>query len=519
MKAIFNKFTIIFSLLLVPAFVFVSCNDFLAERPSKSTSVVVTTTAQLDALLSTYSSFYTEANRAAICGNDDYGYIADMQAAYNGIYGGSGITGLFAGCWNYEYLANATSDQFWTNEWGKIFRANLVLNSLDKVSGSDADKARLKADAHFIRAYSYWNLANTYCLPYTAANKGELGLPLKKSTSFEESMARASLEDTYKFIEADIQEALKCTKPLVKDGVAEHWRASTAGVNGFLARYYLNQNNYTEALNYANNALGEYSALVDYNTEMRYGNDGTETIDKNTPQEQSVTIKYPYTHDNQLYNEISFSDIMAWKEHLYFRTLYHGSWYYIPSQELLALYDQTNDLRYKYHMVQHYSYNRGAVSPSYDYPGYIFFFKDNIPNGPSTSEMYLIKAECQARSGNYNDAMTTLNILRAKRLVPGAWVNLSATSKDDAIRQILEERRREKPFTLRWYDLRRFNNNDDPNDDVVVTRTFYPFSASAIFTNDTPITYTLEKNSRKYALPIFNGDIIAGMGALQQNTY
>jgi hypothetical protein len=519
MKAIYNKLSLKISVLSLMVFILASCNDFLAEKPSKSSSLVVTTTDQLDAVLSLYTTFWREANRAAISATDDYGYITAMHDAYNGIYGGSGIATLHAGCWDYVSLANASSDELWTSgsygEWAKIFRANMVLAYADKVSGSSEDKERLKTEAHFIRAYSYWILANTYCLPYTEANKSEPGLPLKSSTSFEESVARSTLEDTYAFIEADIKEALKCTTPLMQNGKARHWRANTAGINGFLARYYLCLNNYTEALKYANNALNEYSTLVDYNTEMYYGNNGNVTIDAGTPQQQSVIIKYPYTHNNQT----DYTDRINWKEHLYMRFLYHGSWYYIPSQSLLALYDQQHDLRYRYHIVQHYSYDRGAVKPSYDYPGYVFFFKDYIPSGPTTSEMYLIKAECQARLGSYPDGMNTLNLLRAKRIEPGTWVNLTASNQADAIRQILEERRREKPFTLRWYDLRRYNNNNDPNDDVVVTRTFYPFSSSAIFNNDAPITYTLEKNSRKYALPINNSEIISSNGVLKQNTY
>jgi hypothetical protein len=48
-------------------------DEFLEERPSKTTSLVVTTADQLDALLSRYAGFYAEGNRTPIYSTDDYG--------------------------------------------------------------------------------------------------------------------------------------------------------------------------------------------------------------------------------------------------------------------------------------------------------------------------------------------------------------------------------------------------------------------------------------------------------------
>ncbi|ULT26833.1 RagB/SusD family nutrient uptake outer membrane protein [Sphingobacterium sp. E70] len=77
------------------------------------------------------------------------------------------------------------------------------------MSGDEASRRRVKADAHFIRAMSYWILVNNYCAPYAAANMNSLGLPLKRTVDYEESLKRASLKETYDFILADIEEAKK----------------------------------------------------------------------------------------------------------------------------------------------------------------------------------------------------------------------------------------------------------------------------------------------------------------------
>lgn len=498
-----------------------SCKKFLDERPSKNSSLPVETVDHLNAILERYAVYYSDENQAWLH-TDDYGLTKTLYDARPGVF--SFLPTVLHAFSDVQYLPTTTSgDYLWgstSGEWRDVFYANSVLNNVEKVQGSDVEKQRIKADAHMIRAYAYWQLANTYCLPYTEANKNEIGLPIKKSTSFEEDLTRKSLEETYQFIESDLKEALKITKPLVVNGRAEHWRSNTAAANGFAARYYLNRNNYTEALKYANLALGEYSTLVDYNINsqagMTYGTSQNVTINAGTPSQSVFTIRYPYGHNNQT----NLVDMLGWKEFLYFRMLNYGSWWYIPSQDLLNLYDQVNDRRYEYHIVEGYSYDRGMnSSPAYNYPGYIFFYKDRIPSGPTTAEMLLIKAECLARYGDVPGSMAAVNVLREKRIKPGAAVNLTATSKEDAIKKILEERRREMPFTQRWFDIRRFNNNDDPADDVVVTKQFYPLTQAGANTNGSTQNYTLNKNSRLWALPLPFADILSSQGKLVQNNY
>lgn len=494
---------------------FLSCkrvDDFLDEAPSRTTSLVVTTTAQLDALLNNYSQFNQEGNRTAIYSTDDYDLPKSLYDARPATFTIAGVEFM---TWDVNYLPDDTRESFWSNEYRKIFYANMVLDYAEKVTGTEAEKAALKADAHFIRAYSYWVLANTYCLPFTDANKAEQGLPIKLTTSFEEPFVRQPLAKVYELIEADLAEALKTNVPLVQSGRARHWRASKAGVNGFAARYWLNRLNYQKAIEFADAALAEYNTLVDYNVDMKYGNPSTLTLNAGTAQQSSYTIQFPYTHNNQ----VDYTDMLGWKEFLYFRMLYHESWWYIPSQDLLNLYDQAHDLRFRYHIVEGYSYDRGLTKPSYDYPGYIFFFKDRIPSGPTVAEMYLIKAEALAHNGDVTGSMNALNILRAKRMTPGSWVNLTATNKDDAIKKVIDERRREMPFTQRWFDIRRYNNNEYAADDVVLTRTFYSYTNAAVNNTQAVQTYTLPKNSRRWAAPIPRTEIISSNGEIQQNTY
>ncbi|WP_430936701.1 RagB/SusD family nutrient uptake outer membrane protein [Saccharicrinis sp. 156] len=368
-------------LILIMLLVLSACDDFLSEPPSKSTSIQVSTTEHLDFLLNSYNEFYQEGNTDVIFGSDDFGLLVSLYDNNPAVYD---VTVAQYATWDVENLAVLEDRPYYPAEWEKIYKANLVLDNLGDVTGPEEDKMALKAEAHFIRAYSYYQMVNTYCLPYATENMDELGLTLKKSTSFEESSARVSLQETWDFIVSDLEEALKLDRELeFIDGKYRTWRASTPAINAFAARVYLTMGDYTKALTYAQSALDDHNELVDYNTEMSYTDQIIEVKDGDG---NPYRLMYPYTYEGQGATDIR----MAWKEMYYFRFLNNGYWNYFPSEELLAIYDQTNDLRYVYHMVEGYSYDRGCTI---SHPAYIFFF-DKIPSGPTTAEMLLVKAEC-----------------------------------------------------------------------------------------------------------------------------
>ncbi|HLF45439.1 MAG TPA: RagB/SusD family nutrient uptake outer membrane protein [Chitinophagaceae bacterium] len=496
-------------------------DNFLDEAPSRTSGLQITTIDHLEQLLNNFSLYAAEGNPTALYSTDDF-HIS--KALYDARPANFGINIIRYHNWDVSFLTengtNLTDGSFWAREFQKIFYANTVLEYLDRVTGGTPEqKANLKAEAHLIRAYSYWVLANTYCLPYTDATKNEPGLPIRLTISFEEAAQRQPLYKVYEQIEADLTDASKINVPLVQGGKITSWRANKAAVNGFAARYWLSRFNYEKALQYANSALVEHSTLVDYKTEMSYSPiTATFTL---RPSNTSYTVKYPITHDYRMTNN-TLTDptgILQWKEFMYLRMLSESSWWYIPSSDLLALYDQTNDLRYRYHIVEGYSYDRGITNPSYDYPGYVFFFKSEVPSGPTVAEMLLIKAEALAHTGQSGPAMDALNTIRAKRMTAGSWVNLTAANNDDAMRKVTEERRREMPFAQRWFDLRRYNHNEYAGDDVNLTRTFYPYTSAGVSTTQPVQTYTLNKGSRRWAAPIPTTEIIASRGELQQNTY
>ena len=227
------KKTAYLTLLAAAASGLVACDDFLDVDPSKSTQKTIETAEQLDALLGSYSRFYSEYNHTALA-CDDFGLTTDIHDYQNGGMSPSNLEYIL---WSDQ--GTGTSRLLWDGEYSKIYYANLVLAYIDEVSGDAETKANLKAEAHFLRAYSMFQLAVAYTLYYDGSNGSELGLPLKQTISFEEGIARASLADTWSFIDNDLQEALKITTPLVEQGKRRVWRGTTAAVHAFAARYYL----------------------------------------------------------------------------------------------------------------------------------------------------------------------------------------------------------------------------------------------------------------------------------------
>lgn len=456
------------------------------------------------------STTYQLEIKSSFLGTDDFALIPEMFERNAFVMTPVGVQNAV---WDIDNLIKQEYDELWSGEFNKILNANTVLSVLSSVAGSDAEKEELRKEAHFIRAYSNWTLAQEYCLPYNEANKAELGLPIKRTISFKESGKRASLADTYQFIEDDMKEALTTNVKFTAGSKNRVWRISKPAVYSFAARFYLSKNMYEKALEYAQLALTEHSAMVNYNTDMSYAEPSTKiTVDGSV-----FEVKYPFTYKNGVESGV------AWKEAYYFRTLQYSVGWFIPSESLLRLYDQTYDLRYRYHIVEHFSYIKGLKSPSYDYPGYMFLGRWDLPSGPSVAEMLLVKAECFARQGNVTEAMDAVNILRANRMdrsAPANVINLSASSPDEALTKILEERRRELPFTMRWFDIRRLNSNDDARDDVGdLSREFFDYNRTGAIVSSQKRVYTLPKNSRRYARPIISYEIQANGGELLQNKY
>lgn len=495
------------------------CDDFLDESPNKTKDVEPQTVEHLDALISGRTK--TIRNPTVLYASDDYGLFPELYDAIK----------YRAYCIPTAYIFYTLFDKevakggfAWGYDFKNIFTANMVLFYLDKVDGDKEWKKRLRAEAHFMKAVSYMDMVSTYCMPYSEETKDELGLPIKNSVSFEEGISRASLEETMEYIKIQLDEALEVDIPMSSNsnGLNKTWRLNTPAVYAQYSRYWLMKHDYDKALDYANKALSGHNELMDYNIEVEYeANPTTLHITHKDGTTEDFVLKYSNFGKGERH-------MSEWKEAYYDMYYDDGNWanWEIPSMELMDLYDKDNDLRYRYNFVDGYSYDFwGGAQSDFKYSAYAPFPGSGsfrLFATPTVAEMILTKAECMARLGDWQNSLEGVNNLRSKRFITTAdpsIVNLSATSQDDAILKILEERRRELAFSTRMFDIRRFNFNDYPNDDVILSRTFYPISETGVDRNSDPILYKLSVKDRRLMDLIPENDILSSDGQIKQNTY
>lgn len=521
------RFNILSSILIAGAALsFASCgeiDDFLDEEPSKSTLKTIRSAEQLDAILSNYHLFCQESATTCVA-TDDYWVSTDVQKNKYISNGGYNSNDLEFALWNDTTNAPYNWLNVWSEEYKKIYYANLIIYNVDDTEGDEQLKADLKAEGHFLRAYSYFNIALAHTLYYDGTNGSELGAVMKTVPSFEDPAHRGTLEELWALIDSDLQEALKITAKIQNpDGPKRSWRATKPSVNAFAARYYLYRGDYQKALEHAEAVLADYDEMEDYNTAMYL--DGTNTSTVASYQGENIYFNNPlYTEYFMLLGYGQITSLLNWKDLLYFRTAFIMTEWYNPSPELLAVYEadapqgnKKNDLRYKYLMPEHYSLR--FCKRSLLHPGYVQLSQAEIITGLTMGEVYLIKAECLARTGKIQEAMAALNKLRRHRILASVYEDLSASSSEQAVKMILQERRREMPFSIRWYDLKRLNNNETAYDDVTVTRSFFPYTQAGVLENDKVVEYKLEPKSRHYAIPIPEFEINLTGGKLEQNSY
>lgn len=488
-----------------------SCESFLSVRPSKSSNIVPSTYEDMESIL---AGMWRNDNISAnlIFGGGDLALSYELEGARVGSYD---VQTVQAATW--ERKENGTNkDYHWMYRYQNIFRSNLVLSKLDEIDITEAEYQRLKSKACFRRAYSFMELLNVYTLPYCEENLEEMGLVLSQSPSFDYSVARASLKDTYAFVEEDIKEALKIDVDLTaKAGQGSVYRVTKAAANALASRFYLMKNDYVNAKKYAEEALNLYGEenIMDYNAigyADRVDNGsieiGGETIE--------FEVKYPAT-------EYGYDLTNEWTENYWIGTA--GSAFSmgfttdcLPSESLIECFDadgpKEEDGRFKYFYVQNYCYLNGR-------PIDVPFIMHPYTYCITVPEMLLTVAECEAREGDWNEAMNIVNRLRAKRIDPSGNVNLSASDRDDAIAKVLRERRRETGPFNRLFDIRRYNANDYPADDVTITQKFYAYSSAGVDVSSQLQEYVLKPGDRKIAAQIPESDILAGRGELKQNTY
>lgn len=358
--------------------------------------------------------------------------------------------------WSKKNLNTLVYD--WDIPYKVILYCNLVLEGLQKIDRNE-NKAlydRVKGNALFHRARVYLELSQQYTPPYEINKDSKYGLPFKKSTDVSEKMDRKTVHETFDIIRSDLELAATLL-PVRQSPVS---RGSKVACWGLLARLSLVVGMYNDALDYASMTLEVQSDLLDFD-------------------EVSNTISRP-----GLFNK----EVIFHAELVSLLLIVHPRTCFIDSS-LFEEYED-NDLR------KNYFFSVGTTGINFRS---IYTNSTVLFSGLATDEMYLIQAEAYARLDKIKESMDLLNVLlrsRYRRNSDGSstLVNRTAVVKEDALRIIFSERRKELLMRgLRWSDLRRLNL--DPRYAKTLTRTVVGEK------------YTLTPNSYRYTFPLPDDEI------------
>ncbi len=304
--------------------------------------------------------------------------------------------------------------QIWAKRYDDIRALNLVTSEvLNSTGGTEQQKKQFYAEAQVIKAYEYYHLMVAFSPAYDPATaKSVYGVPLV--TSVDPGTPLPARPDLQSFTD----ELIKMVKNAVPDLPATNINLTRITKNmayGMLSRIYLYLGDYTNSLNYANLVLADPAAIL-----LNYNNYASLTT-------------FPRTNVNP--------------EELMYRYSVASAFQY--STDLLGKFDVAKDLRIILFSkvasnIRTYSPGSSSIIPNY---------------GISYAEIYLNKAECLARSGDITNALDIVNnTIRKNRFSPSNYTPLTATTTDQAINAVLDERRRELAFKgIRWSDMKRFD--------------------------------------------------------------
>lgn len=386
----------------------------------------------------------------------------------------------------------------WQAYYNLVHHCNLLLANTPAITfNSESNKNNILAQGHLYRALIYFDLARIFG-GVPLISEPTLGKPAES-----EYPSRASVDDTFAFIKADIEEALRLYP---SDGIADKNFLSKVAANALKAEVYmwtakaLNPRNSpnTSDLNTAIAAMDQVLASADISWEPNYSdifqrsaNNADEYIfatfhgiADNVQDNvfRRITIRevfipdtytgpdFPHSINAEGHSNISYSDYLN-------NTLYDPS-----------------DLRFINNCVNVSSTENVVIKfPGfYDAAANRRYWDNDIPIF-RYSDILLLKAEALNSLGQTGDAITIVNQTRNR----GGIGNYTGPSDQASVEiEILDERARDLAFeNKRWWDLCRAHlvstyvdrfmtsRGDDATDQNVWNYYYSPVSESVTLAN------------------------------------
>jgi hypothetical protein len=396
-------------------------------------------------------------------------------------------------CYRYTHIPTGTHGaNFWKQAYFVTVAANKIIAAIPDASA--ADLRQLKGENLFLRAMMEFNLVRVFGRPYVQGNGVNPGVPVLKEGVTDDTPARKSVKEVYDAVLADLLKAADLMTVSKSDIFA-----SKEVAYALLSRVYLNMGDNANSIKYANLVIasGRYKLLQGSD----YQNYFTVTPEANA--ETIFAVRYMKTED-QGFGAIGSMYYSGTPGSLSTPGSQGSTGYgeiYASQQYIAELDKNPADLRhsfiapYKINGVLQYNPKLSPAAPMYYVTKYSL--QEGVVNLSSPvylrfAEMYLNRAEANAKLGNAQAALDDVNLIRTRAGIPALTLAGIAGAGKSALDVVLEERRLEFAFEgQRAYDLFRNNRsmvrnypgthalNNTPN--TIITQTIQPTDARVIF--------------------------------------
>ncbi|MBN2482549.1 MAG: RagB/SusD family nutrient uptake outer membrane protein [Bacteroidales bacterium] len=364
---------------------------------------------------------------------------------------------------NYRAVSESSADfipepnqfsGYWNSYYSWISRANQVLAMIDNEGiewESTAVRDNLKGQALFMRAWSYWWLAQLY---------GDACIHLEPVASVEEASVPLSPES--EIIGIVITDATAASTLLLNKANQQPGRVTSGTAKMLLAEVAIWEKDYGTAETLLESLAGEYSLMLTY----------ADVFDPNQKNNAESIFEIQYSGATSTYSS-NFAypmmpypmsaDTMAKLTGVSNATaLTEGEGYCTPTPLLLAAYEPGDE---RFDVTIRYIYNANdSLVPTcvkYLHPHSLNFQADeNMPIWRyAEALLYLAEAINEQPGSRQAEAMGYVNEVRNRA---GLVDNTTATTQQEVRDAILQERRIELAFEgKRFWDLVRFDLVED----------------------------------------------------------
>ncbi len=344
---------------------------------------------------------------------------------------------------------------FWYISYKIISDCNTVIEAVEKEPTDDPARKQLLGECYFLRAFSHFSLVKLFAKPYTQ-DKSAPGIILRTSTSDPSQKARSTVAEVYAQVVADAQKAAD-----LMDQPRGVEFASKEAAWALLSRAYLYMDDNANAADYAAKVInsGNFSLATKSQFPDMFANakGSSETI---------FCIAFTANEDYGKFGSIAsmiYSDgNSGWGEEFATTSL----------RSLMRAHP--NDVRWDY--IIPLPDGSGGIAKKNGIETYYiskFSFQGGSPTLSSPilfrlAEMYLNRAEANAKSGKTKDALDDIDRIRKNRGLENSLYNGNVPTGSTALEVVLEERRIELAFEgHRNFDVYRNN--------MVMNRTYWGY--------------------------------------------